>query len=170
MPIPVNCPCGTSRPYEMCCGMYHNNPGTAPTAETLMRSRYTAFAIRNFEYIAATQKLKEAPDQTAADIEDSNDHTQWIKLEINSTEDGLEKDKTGVVAFSAHFKEGKHIGRLSERSIFKKVKGQWFYITGEHEVQKNTPLVNSAEMNIGRNDPCLCGSGKKYKKCCAVNH
>jgi SEC-C motif-containing protein len=149
--------------------MYHNNPGTAPTAEILMRSRYTAFAIHNFEYIAATQKLKEEPKQTAADIENSNDHTQWIKLEINGTEDGLEKDKQGVVAFSAHFKEGKHIGRLSERSIFKKTKGQWFYISGEHEVQKNTPLVNSDAMNIGRNDPCLCGSGKKFKKCCAVS-
>ncbi|MBJ7537748.1 YchJ family protein [Marinomonas transparens] len=169
MPIPEYCPCGTGSPYEICCGMYHNNPGTAPTAESLMRSRYTAFAINNFDYIAATQKLKESPDQTAAEIQDSNQKTQWIKLEINATEEGLEKDKTGVVAFSAHFKEGKHIGRLSERSIFKKVKGQWFYISGEHEVQKNTPLVNSEAMKIGRNDPCLCGSGKKYKKCCAVN-
>lgn len=168
MPVPVLCPCGIGSPYEMCCGMYHNNPGTAPTAETLMRSRYTAFAIGNFEYISQTQKLKEGPDQAASDIQDSNESTQWIKLEINDTEDGLEKDKSGVVAFSAHFKEGKHIGKLSERSIFKKIKGQWFYISGDHAVQKNTPLVNSAAMNIGRNDPCLCGSGKKFKKCCAV--
>ncbi|ETI61648.1 zinc chelation protein SecC [Marinomonas profundimaris] len=148
--------------------MYHNNPGTAPTAETLMRSRYTAFAIGDFDYIAATQKIKEAPEQSATDIQDSNEHTKWIKLEITETEEGLEKDKTGVVAFSAHFKEGKHIGRLSERSIFKKTKGQWFYISGEHDVQKNTPLINSEEMKTGRNDPCLCGSGKKFKKCCAV--
>ncbi|WP_031214518.1 YchJ family protein [Marinomonas profundimaris] len=168
MPIPVKCPCGTGSPYEMCCGMYHNNPGTAPTAETLMRSRYTAFAIGDFDYIAATQKIKEAPEQSATDIQDSNEHTKWIKLEITETEEGLEKDKTGVVAFSAHFKEGKHIGRLSERSIFKKTKGQWFYISGEHDVQKNTPLINSEEMKTGRNDPCLCGSGKKFKKCCAV--
>jgi len=27
------------------------------------------------------------------------------------------------------------------------------------------PKVNSAAENIGRNDPCWCGSGKKYKKC-----
>jgi SEC-C motif-containing protein len=148
--------------------MYHNNPGTAPTAEILMRSRYTAFAIGDFNYIAITQKLKEDPKQATADIEASNAHTQWIKLEINETEEGLEKDKKGMVSFSAHFKEGKHIGRLSERSVFKKVKKEWFYISGEHEVEKNTPLVNSDAMKIGRNDPCLCGSGKKYKKCCAV--
>ena len=169
MPVPVNCPCGTGSPYEMCCGMYHNNPGTAPTAEILMRSRYTAFAIGDFDYIAVTQKIKDQPDQSSADIKDSNENTQWIKLEINETEEGLEKDKAGVVAFSAHFKEGKHIGRLSERSIFKKVKGQWLYISGEHKVQKNTPLINSDAMKTGRNDPCLCGSGKKFKKCCAVS-
>ncbi|BFM48044.1 YchJ family protein [Marinomonas sp. THO17] len=168
MPIPVNCPCGTGNPYEICCGMYHNNPGTAPTAEILMRSRYSAFAIGDFDYIANTQKLKEDPKQSAKVIRDSNQNTHWIKLEITATEDGLEKDKTGMVAFSAHFKEGKHIGRLSERSLFKKVKNQWFYISGEHDVAKNTPLVNNAEMKIGRNDPCSCGSGKKFKKCCGA--
>ena len=166
MPTPENCLCGNGSPYEICCGMYHNNPGTAPTAEALMRSRYSAFALGNFDYIAATQKLEDEPNQTGEDVKDSNQSTQWIKLEINATENGLEKDKTGMVSFSAHFKEGKHIGRLSERSLFKKVKGQWFYISGEHEVQKNTPLVKNAAMNIGRNDPCLFGSGKKYKKCC----
>ena len=168
MAIPANCPCGTGTPYEMCCGMYHNNPGSAPTAEALMRSRYSAFAVGKFDYIAATQKLKEDPKQTSKDISESNQHTQWIKLEISETSEGLEKDKEGMVSFSAHFKEGKHIGKLSERSLFKKTKNQWFYISGEHEVEKNTPLVNSVEMNVGRNDPCICGSGKKFKKCCAA--
>ncbi|MDB4836996.1 YchJ family metal-binding protein [Marinomonas sp.] len=166
MTTPMNCLCGTNAPYEMCCGMYHHNPGTAPTAEALMRSRYSAFSLNDFHYIASTQKLKEAPKQSDADIAASNGDTQWIKLEINETENGLEKDKEGMVAFSAHFKEGKHIGRLSERSLFKKIKGAWFYISGEHEVEKNTPLIKSDAMNIGRNDPCHCGSGKKYKKCC----
>ncbi|MCW4628389.1 YchJ family protein [Marinomonas rhodophyticola] len=142
---------------------------TAPTAETLMRSRYTAFALGNFDYIAATQKLIDDPNQSASDIQDSNEQTKWIKLEIHSTEEGLEKDKKGLVSFSAHFKEGKHIGRLSERSLFKKIKGKWFYISGEHDIQKNTPLINSEAMKVGRNDPCLCGSGKKFKKCCAVH-
>ena len=164
----IVCPCGTGTPFKACCGMYHNTPGTAPTAETLMRSRYAAFAIGDFNYIVATQKLESDIHQSVTDIQDSSESTQWIKLEINATEDGLEKDKTGVVAFSAHFKEGKHSGRLSERSTFKKIEEQWFYISGEHEIQKNTPLVHADAMKIGRNDPCLCGSGKKFKKCCAT--
>lgn len=165
MSVPVNCPCGTGTSYKMCCGIYHSSPGTAPTAEALMRSRYTAFAVGNFEYIGLTQQLQ---DTAELDAKDSNGHTQWIRLEINQTEDGLEKDITGFVTFSADFKEGKHIGRLKERSEFKKIQQQWFYVAGEHVVEKNTPLINSASMNIGRNDPCPCGSGKKFKKCCAV--
>ncbi|TYL48037.1 YchJ family protein [Marinomonas sp. IMCC 4694] len=166
MSVSINCPCGTQTPYEMCCGMYHSNPGTAPTAERLMRSRYTAFAIGNFDYIGLTQRLQ---DLQELDAKDSNGHTRWIKLEINGTEGGLENDDTGFVTFSADFKEGKHSGRLKERSKFRKVNQQWFYVSGEHVIEKNTPLINSATMNLGRNDPCLCGSGRKFKKCCAVS-
>lgn len=166
MPIPTQCPCGSGLPYEMCCGMYHHNPGTAPTAQALMRSRYSAFAIKDFNYISETHLPDDQPTQNAEHIADCNDHTQWIRLEILDTVAGEEKDKEGVVEFVAHFKEGKHIGRLKERSVFRKVNGRWYYVAGEHEIQGNTPLLKSAEMKIGRNDPCLCGSGKKYKKCC----
>ncbi len=166
MSTPAQCPCGSAAPYEMCCGMYHNNPGTAPTAEALMRSRYSAFALNKFDYIAATQKLDSDPEQTTDAIEDSNGTTKWTKLTITEVQDGGEKDKTGLVAFSAHFKEGKNTGKLTERSLFKKDKGTWYYIAGEHEVQGNTPHVVPQDSRIGRNDPCSCGSGKKFKKCC----
>lgn len=169
MPTPNDCPCGSSSPYEMCCGMYHHNPLTAPTAEALMRSRYAAFVLKDFDYIAQTQQLESDPNQTVEDIANRNANTQWIQLEITDTENGGTKDKTGMVAFNAHFKEGKHIGRLSERSLFKKVKGVWYYLSGEHEVKTNTPLVKKPEMNLGRNDPCYCGSSKKFKKCCGAN-
>ncbi|RDL46225.1 zinc chelation protein SecC [Marinomonas piezotolerans] len=146
--------------------MYHNNPGTAPTAEALMRSRYTAFALNKFDYIAETQKLQSDPKQSADAIEDSNGATQWVRLTIEDVQEGSEKDNSGMVAFSAHFKEGKNTGRLSERSLFEKHDGSWYYIAGEHEVQGNTPHVIPKENKIGRNDPCYCGSGKKFKKCC----
>lgn len=162
-----NCPCNSNKTYDDCCGLYHKTPGSAPTAETLMRSRYTAFQQKNFDYIARTQKLADNPKQTAAEIKKANDATQWTKLEILETQDGREQDKTGMVAFSAHFKEGRHVGKLSERSLFKRLKEEWVYISGEHEVKNNQPLVKSADMNMGRNDPCSCGSGKKFKKCCA---
>ena len=164
MTPPAQCPCGSKAHYEMCCGMYHNNPGTAPTAEALMRSRYSAFALQNFDYIAKTQNLKEDTGQTADEIQDSNGATQWVQLEIIATEDGGPKDKTGMVEFAAHFKEGSNTGRLSERSLFEKKNGQWLYISGEHEIQGHTPYVAPDSAKVGRNDPCVCGSGKKYKK------
>ena len=166
MPAPKNCPCDSAFPYELCCGMYHGNPGTAPTAEALMRSRYSAFALKNFAYINATQKLSAETMQSVDDIAQSNEYTQWLKLEVINTEQGLNNDTRGVVEFCAHFKEGKHTGRLSERSLFEKTDGCWYYVAGEHEVQGNTPLKKSALMNLGRNDPCFCDSGKKFKKCC----
>lgn len=166
MSTPAQCPCGSNAHYEMCCGMYHNNPGTAPTAEALMRSRYSAFALQKFDYIAATQKLEQDPEQNSADISDSNGDTQWVKLEILETQDGGPKDKTGMVEFAAHFKEGSNTGRLSERSLFEKIDGVWMYVSGEHEIQGHTPYVAPDAAKVGRNDPCLCGSGKKYKKCC----
>lgn len=166
MSTPAQCPCGTSAPYEMCCGMYHNNPGSAPTTEALMRSRYSAFALYKFDYIAATQKLADAPGQSGADIEASNGQTQWLKLDIIETQNGTAEDQQGLVAFTAHFKEGSRAGKLSERSLFEKIEGVWYYVAGEHDIQGNVPHVVPKSARVGRNDPCLCGSGRKYKKCC----
>jgi SEC-C motif-containing protein len=146
--------------------MYHHNPGTAPTAEILMRSRYSAFALKQFDYIITTQKLGETPE-TAADIAESNGATQWIKLEVLGSINGSEKDKTGQVTFCAQFKEGSNTGKLTETSNFERIDGQWYYTGGRHQIQGNTPHILPEEHKIGRNDPCHCGSGKKFKKCCA---
>ncbi|MBM6550214.1 YchJ family protein [Marinomonas ostreistagni] len=156
------CPCGANASYDACCGKYHNQSQNAPTAEALMRSRYSAFALGYFDYIAATQRLINEPDIRGDDIAQSNGQTQWLELEINDTQDGQEDDMTGMVAFTAHFQEGQHSGQLQERSLFEKVDGRWLYIAGEHEVKPATKAVEK----VGRNDPCTCGSGKKYKKCC----
>ena len=160
----VQCPCGADATYEACCAMYHNRLGTAPTAEALMRSRYSAFALGKFDYIADTQKLAHDTTTSGDDIADSNDQTEWLKLDILETQDGEPEHNTGMVAFIAHFKDGPRSGQLQERSLFEKIDGTWFYVAGEHEVNTSSQLVTSAK--VGRNDPCLCGSGKKYKKCC----
>ncbi|MBR7888000.1 YchJ family protein [Marinomonas sp. A79] len=159
------CPCGSESQYADCCGIFHVNPGSAPTAESLMRSRYSAFALGQFDYIDATQALP-----LAENAEDSNGRTLWTKLEIISTEQGMESDTTGKVTFAAHFKEGKHTGCLKEVSMFEKQQGKWFYVSGEHRVEENPPLPNASSTKTGRNDPCTCGSGKKYKKCCATKN
>lgn len=169
MPTSIDCPCGTGRSYQECCGVYHKNPGTAPTAESLMRSRYSAFAVGDYSYINATQKLGDDKSLNESDADETSAQTRWTKLEIHSTEAGLIKDNTGTVTFSAHFMEGHHAGLLTERSMFEKMNGQWFYVSGDHEIHHNPPLKHSQATKAGRNAPCPCGSGKKFKKCCAAS-
>lgn len=165
MTTPFLCPCGTQKAYDNCCGSYHENIGSAPTAEALMRSRYSAFALNKMHYIRATQQLENESDPVDDDeleaINNSNAQTNWTHLEILATEKGQADDETGTVTFRAHFQEGQHKGELSEKSYFKKDKEHWLYVSGEHKVK-----ANPAKHNIGRNDPCFCGSGKKFKKCC----
>ncbi|MCB5160538.1 YchJ family protein [Marinomonas algarum] len=165
-----SCPCGKHQPYDDCCGVFHQQPGTAPTAEALMRSRYSAFALGYFDYIEATQEIDTAPPPSDSQEEDAetNPPTLWTGLDILYTEKGLEQDNTGKVRFAAHFKEGHYTGSLKEMSLFEKKDGQWFYVSGEHEVSHKTTPSHTAVDKVGRNDPCPCGSGKKYKKCCAT--
>ncbi|MGL5427819.1 MAG: YchJ family protein, partial [Cetobacterium sp.] len=88
--------------------------------------------------------------------------SEWVGLEIISTEEGTENDEEGIVEFKVSYKEnGKDIIH-HEKSKFIKVDGQWLY-------HGWLPLQGTIvkDEKIGRNDPCLCGSGKKYKKCCA---
>lgn len=159
------CPCGSNMPYDKCCERFHHHSAKAPTAEALMRSRYSAFALQKYDYIIATQRLSGQDNPTSAALAQSCQGTEWVSLTINDTSAGLEADQQGAVSFTAQFQEGQHSGELSERSLFEKIDGEWFYVSGEHTVQSNMKH-QSALPKIGRNDPCACGSGKKHKKCC----
>ena len=79
-------------------------------------------------------------------------HTDWLGLTIFATEEGQHTDE-GYVSFVARFREQGKVGAIIERSRFLKENDRWYYIDGTR------PL-------FGRNDPCPCGSGKKFKKCC----
>ncbi|MGL5089144.1 MAG: YchJ family metal-binding protein [Cetobacterium sp.] len=131
------------------------------TAEELMRARYSAFETGDIDFIVKTHHPETKIDM---DIEETKRwalESEWVSLEIISTEEGLEDDKEGIVEFKVSYKEnGKDIVH-HEKSKFIKVDGQWLYYGW-------LPLQGTIvkEEKIGRNDPCLCGSGKKYKKCC----
>lgn len=117
-----------------------------------MRSRYSAYVLHLGDYIKATWHTSTRP----AVLDISNDATQWLRLEVISARDGSAGDSEGSVEYAAFF----HGGQLHERSRFVKEEGRWFYLDGEI-----LPPVAAAK--VGRNDPCPCGSGKKYKKCCS---
>ena len=154
-----HCPCGSRRQYAECCGQYIDNPQhPAPTAEALMRSRYTSYALNKHKYLLASWHPSTRPSSLELDNTTTND---WKKLNILNTEQGLSEDDHGYVTFIASYQRDKHLEYLCEKSYFEKMNHQWYYLKGE----LFTPSKNGV---------CPCGSKKKFKRCCgkqiAPNH
>jgi SEC-C motif domain protein len=153
------CPCGTGRNFEDCCGPLLSGERRPDTAEELMRSRFTAHVARDYGYLHRTyQPTAKLPFKGESDPSP----LAWTRLVIHAHEPGNKPD-TAFVDFSAYFvnEHGEH--PLQEKSEFHRVDGQWLYT---RTVRMGPAPVRSTAPKIGRNDPCPCGSGKKYKHCC----
>lgn len=152
----------------------------AETPEALMRSRYTAFTQANVDYLFASMAPDLAPHVDREEMQTFvNSVKEWSDLEISDAPHVSEQDIHGVVEFVAQFVYQGKKQRIHERSTFTKINGQWFYSGHEHQCgshdhnhdhhhHKHQPTQQPYEAGekTGRNDPCPCGSGKKYKKCC----
>ena len=151
------CPCGSKKQYQYCCGKYLSGQATAETAEKLMRSRYTAFCQGDIDYLVATLHPDRRTQSDRAELTKSINNTQWLSLTIINTNKGKKNDAIGYVEFEAVYKVNEP-GQLHERSKFIKTDGKWFYVEGDI-LPETIPK---------RNEPCWCGSGKKYKNCHGV--
>lgn len=159
------CPCGSKLDFSKCCEPFIKGTDAAPTAEALMRARYSAYAKVAIAFILSStvkEKRKECDEKA---IRSWSEHSTWHKLEIISTQKGGLDDSEGIVEFIAHFSENGIKKNYHEKGTFKKVNGNWHYVDGEIQLPK--PFVRT-EQKISRNSPCSCGSGKKYKKCCGI--
>lgn len=117
-----SCPCGSAETYETCCGRFHGGTAAAPTAESLMRSRYSAFVKRDEGYLLRTWHPRTRPARVEFDP-----GMRWTGLEILATSDGSAFHTTGTVTFRASYQGGS----LHERSRFERVDGAWVYVDGE---------------------------------------
>ncbi|HFD12167.1 MAG TPA: zinc chelation protein SecC [Crenotrichaceae bacterium] len=154
----ASCLCCSGKPYADCCQPLHNGEQHALTAEQLMRSRYSAFATNNPDYLLATWDTSTRPKSVDCDL----DNVQWQQLEIIETKKGTQADNKGVVHFKAyHTLNGKQ-QVLNEISRFVKKSSHWYYLDGTVKSIQN----QNQNTNTGKNAPCSCGSGKKYKRCC----
>jgi SEC-C motif-containing protein len=162
--VTKSCPCGSGRPLAACCGVYLDNQQDPPTAEALMRSRYTAFVLRNADYLRKTWD----PAQRPRSLNLESDKTDWLGLEILRTEAGGEANDEGRVEFIARFRLAGREQALHEDSRFRRQDGRWLYIDGETQVRSSAAPAPAtvATAAVGRNDPCPCGSGQKFKRCC----
>jgi SEC-C motif domain protein len=156
-----NCPCGSGRPYADCCGPYISGTAKPATAEALMRSRYTAYATKAIDYIVETCLRDDEHDIDIESTKRWSEKSTWLGLSILKVEKGGPSDEEGLVEFKAAFvldglRENHH-----EKAAFVKKDGAWLFSEGE----VITETVVREGPKVGRNDPCPCGSGKKFKKC-----
>jgi len=122
------CPCGTGRAYAACCGRYHAGEA-APDAEALMRSRYSAFVLKNEPYLRASWH----PDTCPIDLhlDEGNGPTHWLGLGVKHHR--ITGADTAEVEFVARYRVGGGPAvRLHERSRFVRQDGRWLYVDGDH--------------------------------------
>lgn len=161
------CPCCSGRGFALCCGPFLNGDASAPTAEALMRSRYTAFATRNAAYLADTLAPEARSAGEGDEIVESLATREWLNLIILDVARGGAGDRDGFVDFVA-VSRAKRLGfmaggggsriepvQMHERSFFRRDAGRWYYVEGEMRPD-HKPKPNA---------PCWCGSGRKFKLC-----
>ncbi|POP53656.1 YchJ family protein [Zhongshania marina] len=153
--VAPTCHCGSENAFIDCCDRYLSGAESAPTAEALMRSRYSAFCLRNPDYLLATLQKDIRAKETRKALLKSFAGTQWRQLKVIRCQRGLLGDKAGEVEFAAFFTQDDEGGQLHERSRFVFEDERWFYVDGDI-----LPPIS-----LSRNEPCWCGSGRKLKKC-----
>jgi SEC-C motif-containing protein len=156
------CPCGSGNLFENCCGPILARQRPAATAEQLMRSRFTAHVAEDFLHLHRTH-LPTAKLPYVAEAE-SGPAMHWTRLVIHSHEIAKDPD-LAFVDFSAFFAEDRAERELREKAEFRRIDGEWLYTRA---VRSGPAPFKTAAPKVGRNDPCPCGSGKKYKQCCLL--
>jgi SEC-C motif domain protein len=125
MTSPMPCPCGSTRRYAACCGLYHPGDVPAPSAEALMRSRYSAYVLDLRPYLLHTWHSSTRP----AVMPPAEPGLRWLGLEIKHAAT-TDADHASV-EFVARSKLGGRAHRLHERSRFVREGGRWFYLDGD---------------------------------------
>jgi SEC-C motif-containing protein len=120
------CPCGSGETYAQCCERFHLGAMAAPTAVALMRSRFSAFAVGDENYLVDSWHPSTRPNGVPLDPQ-----LRWIRLDIINTVAGGPFDTTGIVEFRAHYRSPETRGALHERSTFVRQGGRWFYVSGD---------------------------------------
>lgn len=121
----VRCPCLSGSPYDECCGPFHAGTADAPTAERLMRSRFSAYAVGDADYLLRSWHPTTRPRSLALDPE-----LRWYRLDILATSRGGMLDTEGTVEFRAHYKTPDAAGSQHETSRFARHSGAWVYVDG----------------------------------------
>ncbi len=168
------CPCQSQKEYAACCEPIIEGKGKASSPEALMRARYTAYVKVAPDFLKNSLAPEARGDFKESDVREWSKSSEWLGLDILKAEGN-------TVEFVAKYKTQGKVLEHHEVSTFRKSGDAWYFVDGESHVHEEgkghehhapaapkKPIVRE-EPKIGRNDPCACGSGKKFKKCCALN-
>ena len=149
------CPCQSGHEFAHCCSPLLANQSAAETPAQLMRSRFTAFYLHQWEYVLATWHPDFRPSCSEAELAAESQQSQWLNLELLST--AAVAGSKGEVEFRAWYRDESGLHAHHERSEFVQLDGLWYYTRGQFLPERNKLKANA---------PCPCLSGKKYKQCC----
>ena len=156
------CPCRSGKTFGECCGPVLSGARKPETAAELMRARYSAYAVCDVDFLYNSSGEAVREEFKREETEEWSRSATWEGLEVLETEGGGPGDDEGMVYFLARYSANGKTCEHREHSYFERVDGEWRFIDG---VIESKPYRRE-EPKVGRNDPCPCGSGKKYKKCC----
>jgi len=159
------CPCGSGKGYIECCEPLIQDDRKAATAEELLRSRYTAYTKVELEYLYATTHPSQRTHYDSEGTRKWAEKSDWLSLEILDVNDGGAGDDKGQIEFLAHYAKKDKKESHHELALFEKANGIWYFVDGKPVIPKQ---FKREVAKVGRNEPCPCGSGKKYKKCCGA--
>jgi len=153
------CPCGSGLDFSVCCEPIITGQRKAATAEQLMRARFTAHVANANEFLHYSY----LPSSKHPYIEETGTAPlPWTRLVIHAHEPEVKPDVSNV-EFTAYFKADNGAeGLMQEKSEFHRINGNWIFA----RTLRQGPAPIKTAVKAGRNDPCPCGSGKKYKQCC----
>jgi SEC-C motif domain protein len=157
------CPCGSGKGFATCCAPVIKGERESQSAEELMRARYSAFATGAMDFVVATTHPSTRHEVDLSSITEWSQTSTWQGLDIIEANEAV--DNKALVSFEARFTQYGKEQRHREKSLFEFEDGKWWFVTGD---ELKNPTVRYDAPKPGRNEPCLCGSGKKYKKCCGA--
>lgn len=162
----TTCACGSAQSFDDCCAQYIDGKAQPATAEALMRARYTAHTVGNMAYILRTHHPATRTEIDEAATAKWARESDWLDLSIMDVAGGGAEDDNAQIEFMAKYRDA--AGRRHthhELALFEKHHGQWYFRDAElPDIQQ----FKRDQPKQGRNDPCACGSGKKFKKCCGA--
>jgi len=136
--------------------------GWPRSPKEMLEARYKAYTKGNVDFIIASCHPDIRKKQDRKSIESWSKESKWLGLKI---EDDTTEGKTGFVRFTCRYEQGGEEVEHREVAEFRKADdNKWYY----YDSRKPSTMIQREEPKIGRNDPCSCGSGKKYKKCCGA--